>query len=188
MLTCNTNSSNDFSDAIFSPAHNVQQMQISCIEQNEIYPNEYIAKISNGSNKTSFKLGQRFGFIFHILCLFFLIFGLASAKNLPPKPVNLQQKEYNTYAFNCHAPNSIKYIDKAKRCNYNPQNVNDETPIDWDILVHPLKQSYKGNYCSIIRSTTKIRCGLWSYNQLLAVPETEVNVHISDSDCKSMIQ
>ena len=33
-----------------------------------------------------------------------------------------------------------------------------------------------------------VRCGIWSYIQLLSVPETEVQVHVSSSDCQSMIQ
>ena len=100
----------------------------------------------------------------------------------------MEQQEYKTFAFNCHSPHSIQYIDKEERCNSQTNTFNTAKPNDWDILVHPLKQSYKESWCSIVRSTTKIRCGLWSYNQLLAAPETEVNVHVSSSDCQSMIQ
>ena len=55
-------------------------------------------------------------------------------------------------------------------------------------MVHPVKLTNRGSWCSIVRSSIQIRCGVWSYIQLIAVPETEVQVHVPASLCQSMIQ
>ena len=42
------------------------------------------------------------------------MFGMVDSKVLPPKPVDLEQQEYKTFAFNCHSPHSIQYIYKEE--------------------------------------------------------------------------
>ena len=102
-----------------------------------------------------------------------------------PKP--LAQK-YQTFAFNCHNPTSIRYLDKDKRCDLNTQRYVKPELRSWDILVHPLKGTLPGHFCKIIKSSITVHCGLWSYNRIVEVPESEASVHISSSQCLSMIQ
>ena len=113
---------------------------------------------------------------------------MVSGKQLPPTPSVIQQKQYNTFAYNCHSPVSIQYIDKEERCHFQSDNTKIHKTQNWDILVHPTKLTNSGYWCSIVRSSIQIRCGVWSYIQLIAVPETEVQVHIPASLCQSMIQ
>ena len=42
--------------------------------------------------------------------------------------------------------------------------------------------------CSIVKSSITMRCGIWSYNQIISIPETEVQLHITSSECQAMIQ
>ena len=109
-------------------------------------------------------------------------------QTLPPQPAVIEQQQYQTFGYNCHSPLSIQYIDKEERCNYQSDNLKVHKPIDWDSLVHPLKMSYKGSRGSIVKSTIKVRCGLWYYIQLPEFPETEVPVHVPTSTCQAMIQ
>ena len=83
---------------------------------------------------------------------------------------------------------SVKYIDKEKRCDINSNKFESDKTLDWDILIHPIKQKYKGYWCSVVKSTKIIRCGIWSYNQILTVPDSEIQVHVSSADCQAMVQ
>ena len=116
------------------------------------------------------------------------MFGIVKGKQLPPQPAVIEQQQYQTFAYNCHSPVSIQYIDKEQRCNFKSEENKVHKMQNWDILVHPLKQTLKGSWCSIVRSTIQIRCGVWSYIQLLAVPETEIHVHVPNTLCQSMVQ
>ena len=118
-------------------------MQIKNIEQSDKYANEYIAQVSNGKNKNSFNLVQKFGYIFHIICLLFLMFGIIDSKVLPPKPIDLEEQEYKTFAFNCHSPHSIQYIDKEQRCNSQTDILNTAQPGDWDIIYISIFRTHK---------------------------------------------
>ena len=106
---------------------------------------------------------------------------------LPPKPIGLTQTQYTINAFNCHSPVSIKYIDKDLHCDPNLNDMETHEEIPYDILVHPSKQTFDGYYCSIIQSKFTIRCGIWSYNQVLGVPQTEIPLHIPMNQCQSMV-
>ena len=126
-------------------------MKIEKITQSNNVPNEYTAKITNGKNNNFFFLGQKFGTILSMIFLLFFSIGIVESKNLPPspKPLDLKQKNYEIYGFNCHNPESIQYIDKDQRCASNFNEFQSNNLLDWDILVHPLKQSYTGYWCSI---------------------------------------
>ena len=139
-------------------------------------------------NLINFNLGQKFGYIFHILSILFLLFGITVAKTLPPQPIELSHKQYQTYGFNCHSTKSIEYIDKELRCNEPPNYQKVHKPNHWDLLIHPLKATYKGSYCSIVKTTAEIRCGIMSYVQVLDVPQTEIQQHVTTSECQALIQ
>ena len=109
-------------------------------------------------------------------------------QTLPPQPAVIEQQQYQTFGYNCHSPLSIQYIDKEERCNYQSDNLKVHKPIDWDILVHPLKTSYKGSWCSIVKSIIKVRCGLWYYIQPPEIPETEVPLHVPTGTCQARLQ
>ena len=108
-------------------------------------------------------------------------------KNLPPDPAEVQQK-FTTTGYNCHNPISIRYIDNEQRCDPITKEFQDDKEVTWDILVHPLKQSFNGYSCSIVESQLTICCGVWSYNQILGVPGIEVRVHVPFSECQYLVQ
>ena len=190
LLTSTGSLLNNLSDAKFIPANKIEQMKIKEITQSNTVFNEYTAKIRNGRNNHSFFLGQKFCTILSIMFILFFSTGVVENKKLPPspKPLDLKQKTYSIYGYNCHNPESIQYIDKDHRCNSNIDEFQDNKLVDWDILVHPLKQKYSGFMCSIVKSSITMRCGIWSYNQIISIPETEVQLHITSSEFQAMIQ
>ena len=120
-----------------------------------------------------------------ILFILFFNLGLLDSKAVITEPL---LDKYRTFSFNCHNPISVKYLDKDKRCDLNTEPYAKKETRDWDILAHPLKGTLPGHFCSIVKSSITVRCGLWSYNQIVELPETEVTVHISSTECLSMIQ
>ena len=144
LLTTEKSLSNDLTIATFLPASQIEQMQIKSIQQSEFIPKEFIAKVKTGKNHNSFYLGQKFGYI--VCWLFILLFGVGvvDSESVPPGPIGLKQKQYTTTGYNCHDPISIRYIDKEQRCDPSFEDVVIPKEINWDILVHPLKQVYNG--------------------------------------------
>ena len=71
LLTANEQLPNHLSDAIFTPAHKIEQMQVKNIEQSDKYANEYIAQVSNGKNKNFFNLGQNLAIYFILFVSYF---------------------------------------------------------------------------------------------------------------------
>ena len=192
LLTTSGTLPSDMSKALFISAKQVEQMKVKSICQSEIHDKEFIAKVKTGKNYNSFYLGQRFGHILSLFLILFLSFGVIDGTSVDQAEVKtsniigLKQKLYTTHGFNCHNPSSVRYIDKEQRCNSEKVDYQESEEHHWDILIHPAKRTYKGHSCSIIKSNLIVRCGLWSYNQILTVPDTEIRVHIPYSDCQAM--
>ena len=106
LLTSTGSLHNDLTDAKFIPANKIEQMKIERITQSNNVPNEYTAKITNGKNNIFFFLGQKFGTIISMMFLLFFSVGIVESKNLPPspKPLDLKQKTYEIYGYNCQNP------------------------------------------------------------------------------------
>ena len=45
-----------------------------------------------------------------------------------------------------------------------------------------------GYFCSVKKSSIVLHCGVFSYNQVVALPDTEVSVHITGAQCDTMVQ
>ena len=55
-------------------------------------------------------------------------------------------------------------------------------------FAYPLKKSLPGYFCSVKKSSILLRCGVFSYNQVVAIPDTEVSVHLTGAQCDTMVQ
>ena len=62
-------------DAVFQPASKIEQLKVDIIEQSDDINTEFIAAITNGKNSNVFKLGQKYGYIFHLISLLFVWYG-----------------------------------------------------------------------------------------------------------------
>ena len=81
LLTCPKPLSDQLNNAVFQPASKIEQLHVNKIEQSDEFATEYIATITNKRNSNSFKLGQKFGYIFNIFLIFFLCLVWLKAKN-----------------------------------------------------------------------------------------------------------
>ena len=75
LLTSPKPLSDQLHDAVFQPASKIEQLKVDIIEQSDDINTEFIAAITNGKNSNVFKLGQKFGYIFHLISLLFVWYG-----------------------------------------------------------------------------------------------------------------
>ena len=149
LLTSECEMPENISTVVFSPASKIEEMKVTSLQQDSSIPKEFVAKVQCGQNQRSFYLGQKFGYF---LSLILLLFCIGFVDCLPPKPIGLKQTQYTTIAYNCHNPISIKYIDKDSHCDPDLKDMEHHEEIPYDILMHPLKQTFDGYFCSIIKS------------------------------------
>ena len=160
---------------MIQPSHIADELHIQSIKQ-DTYNNEFVARVDNSHNLGhKFRVGQKFATL--ALLNVITLLNITHAQELLPQ----------ISGFDCSVPLDISYVDRTKRCQQQSLEIIKRPPIMVDLLHHSNKDTIGGYYCSIIKSSIKKSCGLFSLEKTLQVPDSEIPQQLSNLQCLDLI-